>query len=83
MVIHDCRPLLGLLGIVIASIPKVKLTEGSLFAGIMGFGKGFRQAGFRNVWAVEKNRFCRAVIKTHFPPHSAFGRREVLWGEQP
>ena len=31
------------------------MTEGSLFAGIMGFGEGFRQAGFTSVWAVEKD----------------------------
>jgi site-specific DNA-cytosine methylase len=44
-----------------------QLTHGSLFAGIEGFGLGFRQAGFQTVWAVEKEPFCQAITRTHFP----------------
>lgn len=43
------------------------MTHGSLFAGIEGFGEGFRRAGFRTTWQVEKEPFCIAVLKTRFP----------------
>src|SRR5258708_1853383 len=38
----------------------------------MGFGQGFRRAGFENLWAVEKEPFCQAVIRTHFPETELF-----------
>ena len=44
-----------------------QLTHGSLFAGIGGFDRGFELAGFRTIWQVEKEPFCIAVLKTHFP----------------
>jgi DNA (cytosine-5)-methyltransferase 1 len=43
------------------------MTHGSLFAGIEGFGEGFRRAGFRTLWQVEREPFCIAVLKTRFP----------------
>lgn len=43
------------------------MTVGSLFSGIEGFGLGFEQAGFEVKWQVEKEPFCIAVLKTHFP----------------
>jgi DNA (cytosine-5)-methyltransferase 1 len=48
------------------------LTHGSLFSGIGGFDKGFHDAGIETVWAVEKEPFCRAVLKTHFPKITIF-----------
>lgn len=49
-----------------------QLTHGSLFAGIMGFGEGFRRAGLKDLWAVEIEPFCRAVIRTQFPGTELF-----------
>jgi site-specific DNA-cytosine methylase len=43
-----------------------------LFSGIGGFDKGFHDAGMRSVWAVEKEPFCRAVLRTHFPQLEIF-----------
>lgn len=40
---------------------------GSLFSGIGGFDAGFYEAGFDITWMVEKEPFCQAVLKTHFP----------------
>jgi site-specific DNA-cytosine methylase len=41
-------------------------TIGSLFAGIGGFDLGFERAGFKTVWQVEKNEFCRALLRKNF-----------------
>lgn len=43
------------------------LTVGSLFAGIEGFGEGFRREGFRVVWNCEIDPDCRRVLAHHFP----------------
>jgi DNA (cytosine-5)-methyltransferase 1 len=47
--------------------PARKLKCGSLFSGIGGLDLGFQQAGFETCWQAENNRFCQAVLKTHFP----------------
>jgi DNA (cytosine-5)-methyltransferase 1 len=43
------------------------VTTGSLFTGIAGFDEGLRRAGFTTLWMAEKEPFCRAVLRTHFP----------------
>lgn len=45
----------------------MRLTVGSLFTGVAGFDRGFELAGFETIWQVEKEPFCIAVLKKHFP----------------
>lgn len=42
-------------------------TLGSLFAGIGGFDFGFEKNGFKTIWQVEKNAYCRKVLRKNFP----------------
>jgi DNA (cytosine-5)-methyltransferase 1 len=48
------------------------LTHGSLFSGIGGLDLGFEHAGFVTSWQVDNNRFCQAILKTHFPNAQLF-----------
>jgi DNA (cytosine-5)-methyltransferase 1 len=43
------------------------LTHGSLFAGLGGFDLGLRWAGFETVWQVERDSYCRKILRRHFP----------------
>lgn len=49
------------------------MTSGSLFAGIGGFDLGFQQAGIHTIWMAEKEPFCQAILRTHFPDAELFG----------
>jgi len=46
---------------------EMTMTVGSLFSGCGGFDIGFKQAGFKTIWACEIDRQARAVFRRHFP----------------
>src|SRR3990167_10616936 len=41
-------------------------TIGSLFSGIGGIELGFEREGFKTIFFVEKDEYCRAVLKRRF-----------------
>ncbi len=47
-------------------------TIGSLFAGIGGIDLGFERAGFKTLWQVEIDPYCRKVLERHFPEAERF-----------
>lgn len=52
---------------------QTKLTEGSLFAGIMGFALGAKNAGIKSRWASEIDKFAIQVAQAHFPEVTQIG----------
>ncbi len=46
---------------------------GSLFSGIGGIELGFEREGFETKWFVEKNLFCQAVLRKHWPKVKIYG----------
>ena len=51
----------------------MKLTIGSLFAGVGGFDAGFRRAGFDTRWCVEWDEKAQSVLRRHFQEAKIFG----------
>lgn len=50
----------------------MRLTVGSVFAGIGGFDEGFRRAGFVIQWHCEIEPWCRRTLERHFPDAVCF-----------
>lgn len=44
-----------------------KMTHADLFTGLGGFSLAARWAGWRTLWHLERDRFCRAVLARQFP----------------
>jgi len=58
------------------------MTVGSLFSGIDGFACGFEEAGFKILWQVEIDEWCRKQLTRLFPNTDKYGDiREVksIW----
>jgi len=59
-----------------------QLTVGSLFSGIGGIDLGLERAGMRVVWQVEWDKWCRTVLRRHWPGVQQYGDvRDVDWTE--
>jgi len=48
------------------------MTHGSLFSGIGGFDLAAQWMGWKNVFHVERDPFCRQVLAHHFPQSQSF-----------
>lgn len=48
-------------------------THASLFTGIGGFDLAAEASGFTNVFAVEKDKYCKKIIKQNFPDTTIYG----------
>ena len=61
------------------------LTHGSLFSGIGGIDLGFRWAGIKTIWQVEKHPYCLRKLEENFPEARRFtdirlcGRENLEW----
>ena len=51
---------------------KPKMTHGSLFAGVDGFGRAFRNAGFETAFRVEWDEAAASVLAYHYPNDPLF-----------
>jgi DNA (cytosine-5)-methyltransferase 1 len=50
------------------------LTVGSLFSGIGGIELGLEATGgFRTIWQVEINPYCRCILEKHWPEVPKYG----------
>lgn len=54
------------------------MNVGSLFSGIGGIELGFEREGFTTAWFVEKEPYCQAVLKQHFPNARIYGDITML-----
>lgn len=51
----------------------LKLTLGSLFAGVGGFDLGFEANGFKTSWMIEWDKNCQYILRRHFPESKLMG----------
>ena len=49
------------------------MNVGSLFSGIGGIELGFEWEGFKTIWFIEKEPYCQAVLKKHWPWTPIYG----------
>src|SRR3990167_7617774 len=49
------------------------MNVGALFAGIGGIELGFEREGFTTKWFVEKDEYCQAVLRKHWPDTPIYG----------
>lgn len=49
------------------------MTHASIFTGIGGFDLAAEASGFTNVFAVEKDKYCKKIIKQNFPDTTIYG----------
>ena len=56
----------------------MRLSVGSLFAGIGGFDLGFERAGFEIKWQVENDEFAVRVLRKHWPDIQRYGDITVI-----
>jgi hypothetical protein len=61
---------------------QMKLTFGSLFAGIGGFDLGLERAGMECRWQVEIDPFCRKVLEKHWPGVPKYGDIREIKGPE-
>lgn len=54
----------------------------SLFAGIGGLDLGFERSGFEIVGHVEVDKWCRKVLKEHWPNAICFNDVRKITGEE-
>lgn len=56
------------------------LTVGSLFSGIGGLDLGFERNGFRVIWHVEIDEFCRDTLIKNWPTHITYSDIKTVCG---
>ena len=60
----------------------MRMTVGSLFAGIGGFDLGFERAGYEIKWQVEIDEYCQKVLAKHWPNVKRYGDICDVTGKQ-
>ena len=73
----------------------MNMTHGSLFSGIGGFDLAAKRVGWQNIFAVEKDKWCRELLNLRFPTsqifqdikdfsgHEFYGKIDVISGGFP
>ncbi len=60
----------------------MRMSVGSLFAGIGGFDLGFQRAGYEIKWQVEIDAYCQKVLAKHWPNVKRYGDINEVTGKQ-
>lgn len=59
-----------------------EITHASVFTGIGGFDLAAKWMGWRNVFMIEKNKFCIKVLNKNFPEADKFFKIEEFHGQE-